>query len=150
MSDKVLILESSNFFRIKIRLNCAFAEMLAIVQCHCVSFSVFIFVNNFYKILPDKNSKHARQTENTMDLSKSWRRFFKSNVVKLYYTNFSSWSTRKKTDKTHLCALVCGLEFHWYLRTLNLKFQNARTKIRITVLYYTVMSTQKYPLVIVS
>ena len=69
------------------------------------------------------------------------------------YMNFTAIIVdppERKLKKKHLCAVVCGLEFHWYLRTLYLKFKNARTKIRITVLYYTVMSTQKYPLVIVS
>jgi hypothetical protein len=28
-------------------------------------------------------------------------------------------------------TVACGLEFHWYLRTLSLKFQNARTKIEV-------------------
>ena len=28
-------------------------------------------------------------------------------------------------------TVACGLKFHWYLRTLSLKFQKARTKIEV-------------------
>ena len=28
-------------------------------------------------------------------------------------------------------TVACGLKFHWYLRILSLKFQNARTKIEV-------------------
>ena len=57
--------------------------VIAIVLCHRVFFSVFIFVNNLICLTEIQNMP-AKQS-----LSKSRRRFFKSNVVNLYYTNFT-------------------------------------------------------------
>ena len=31
-------------------------------------------------------------------------------------------------------TVACGLKFHWYLRTLSLNFQKARTKIEVSAL----------------
>ena len=63
----------------------------------------------------------------------------------LYYTKLQLFQTTTAFLKTYCCqgicklgvspnfeiTVACGLKFHWYLRTLSLKFQKALTKMEV-------------------
>ena len=51
-------------------------------------------------------------------LLKKWLRWY---IWQIYVSGFTKFEI----------TVACGLEFHWYLRTLSLKFQKARTKIEV-------------------